>query len=106
MASAHDESPRAIRVAVAADRRGPDRVRETIDIARRCKTGVTDHDHPPRESDAWDSPDFCPFCGYGLSDGGPGFIDHVENDENEACRDRFEQWRENVADDIGGEWSG
>ncbi|RKD97415.1 DUF7501 family protein [Halopiger aswanensis] len=65
-----------------------------------------DYEHPTRDSSAWDNPDFCPFCGRELSDGGPGFIDHVSSDEHATCRQRFEQWRENVVTDIGDEWSG
>lgn len=64
------------------------------------------HDHPAPNSSEWNNPDFCPFCGQRLPDGGPGFIDHIEKGENATCRERFEQWRENVIDDIGGEWTG
>ncbi|WP_254522045.1 DUF7501 family protein [Natrinema caseinilyticum] len=67
---------------------------------------MAEHDHPAPNSPGWDNPDFCPFCGHRLPDGGPGFVDHIQNDANATCRDRFEEWRENVADDIGGEWSG
>lgn len=52
----------------------------------------------------WDDPDACPFCGARLPDGGPGFVNHIE--EREACRLGFERWRENAAGDIGGEWTG
>jgi hypothetical protein len=62
------------------------------------------HDHPPRDSSAWDNPDVCPFCGARLTDGGAGFMDHIAADE--ACRERFGAWREAVAGDIGGEWGG
>lgn len=65
-----------------------------------------DYDHPHPDSPDWDNPDFCPFCGKQLADGGPGFVDHIEREENDSCRERFELWRENVADDIGGDWSG
>lgn len=64
------------------------------------------HSHPDPDSPDWDNPDYCPFCGVQLADGGAGFIDHIEGDANEACRERFEEWRENVAGDVGGEWSG
>lgn len=67
---------------------------------------MNDYEHPTRDSPGWDDPDCCPFCGYELPDGGPGFVDHVGNDEYAFCRERFEQWRENVSDDIGEEWSG
>ena len=62
------------------------------------------HSHPPRESPDWTDPDFCPFCGEKLTDGGGGFIDHIE--EAPACEERFESWREGIVDDIDGEWSG
>ena len=61
-------------------------------------------DHPPRDSPAWDNPDCCPFCGAALSDGGGGFMDHIA--DAETCRERFLAWREQVRDDIGGEWGG
>jgi len=62
------------------------------------------HDHPdPGDSD-WDNADFCPFCGAELVDLGAGFIDHI--DDADTCRERFEDWRENIAGDIGGEWGG
>jgi len=62
------------------------------------------HSHPPRESDAWDNPDFCPFCGAELADAGQGFIDHI--DAMPTCKERFEAWREQVRSDVGSEWSG
>lgn len=52
----------------------------------------------------WIDPETCPFCGGPLSDGGGGFIDHVES--SPACMSNFDVWREQVADDMGGEWSG
>jgi hypothetical protein len=61
-------------------------------------------DHPPQSSPEWDNPDLCPFCGTALSDGGVGFIDHIE--EAPTCKERFEDWREAIRDDIGGEWGG
>lgn len=60
-------------------------------------------DTPSNEPD-WDRPDFCPFCGAKLVDGGLGFIDHLETAPD--CRERFEAWRERIAEDIGGEWGG
>ena len=63
-----------------------------------------EHSHPPRDSPDWERPDFCPFCGARLPDGGPGFMDHVA--EADTCRERFEAWRERVAEDIAGEWGG
>lgn len=67
---------------------------------------MNDYEHPSRDSPEWNSPDFCPFCGHELSDGGPGFIDHIEDDGHAFCSERFKQWRENVASDIGEEWTG
>lgn len=64
--------------------------------------GETDVDVPePRD---WSDPDRCPFCGAPLTDGGAGFMDHI--DEAEGCAVAFERWREGIAGDIGGEWSG
>ncbi|WP_425498811.1 DUF7501 family protein [Halorubrum rubrum] len=60
--------------------------------------------HPPRDSPEWDSPDLCPFCGVALSDGGIGFIDHIA--DAAVCEERFDAWREQIRDDIGGEWGG
>lgn len=59
-------------------------------------------DHPPRNSTDWENPDLCPFCGTGLSDGGIGFINHI--DDAQVCKERFEAWREQIRGDIGGEW--
>jgi hypothetical protein len=53
---------------------------------------------------SWDDPSTCPFCGAALSDPGAGFVDHL--DESAACTTEFETWREHVAGDIGGEWTG
>lgn len=64
---------------------------------------MSDHDHPDADSAEWDDPDFCPFCGAALSDGGAGFIDHTA--ERPTCAERFEAWRANVVADVGGEWS-
>lgn len=61
-------------------------------------------EHPARSDPNWDDPDSCPFCGTELADGGAGFVDHIGEDD--TCRERFEDWRENIVDDIGGEWSG
>jgi hypothetical protein len=62
------------------------------------------HSHPASDSPNWDDPDFCPFCGARLTDGGAGFMDHIETAD--TCRERFDDWRENIAGDVGGEWSG
>ncbi|WP_080510570.1 DUF7501 family protein [Halorubrum kocurii] len=61
-------------------------------------------DHPPRDSPEWNNPDLCPFCGAALSDGGVGFIDHIA--DAPKCEERFEAWRGQIRDDIGGEWGG
>lgn len=69
--------------------------------------GLTKHmdeAHPSRESPDWERPDYCPFCGVELADSGAGFVDHVA--ASPVCEERFEAWREAVADDIGGEWGG
>ncbi|WP_436930150.1 DUF7501 family protein [Halosimplex halobium] len=63
-----------------------------------------EHVHPEVGSQDWDNPDFCPFCGEQLPDGGAGFIDHTK--ESDTCRERFEVWRSNIADDVAGEWTG
>ncbi|WP_058366694.1 DUF7501 family protein [Haloparvum sedimenti] len=52
----------------------------------------------------WSDPNECPFCGAALADPGAGFVDHVA--ENPDCDRRFETWRDRVAGDMGGEWSG
>ena len=58
-------------------------------------------ERPPTD---WDDPETCPFCHASLPDGGPGFISHI--DDHPRCRRDFDQWRENVAGDIKGEWAG
>lgn len=60
--------------------------------------------HLPSDSPAWDDPDYCPFCGAALTDGGAGFMDHVE--DSDACADRFESWLDPVREDMDGEWGG
>ncbi|SDM96787.1 hypothetical protein SAMN04487949_3014 [Halogranum gelatinilyticum] len=52
----------------------------------------------------WDTPDACPFCGGHLTDGGAGFIDHI--DDNPSCAEEFHDWRSMVASDMSGEWGG
>jgi nucleotide-binding universal stress UspA family protein len=59
---------------------------------------------PSTDETRWDDPERCPFCGGGLEDGGPGFISHIRT--SPECAAAFGTWREQVADDIGGEWSG
>jgi hypothetical protein len=65
---------------------------------------MEDHSERPRERPVWERPDFCPFCGRGLADGGAGFIDHLI--DAPECEERFDAWRERVTEDIGGEWGG
>ena len=55
-------------------------------------------------SESWNDPNRCPFCGAALASPGAGFIDHV--DDSPACETEFEHWRENVAGDVTGGWSG
>lgn len=62
------------------------------------------HSHPSPDSPDWDNPDFCPFCGEALPDGGAGFMDHVS--EAPSCRERFDAWREAISGDMDGEWIG
>lgn len=61
-------------------------------------------DAPARDDTEWNSPEQCPFCGAPLTDGGSGFIDHI--DATPGCRERFESWIDRVRDDIEGEWIG
>lgn len=53
---------------------------------------------------AWDDPERCPFCLAELEDAGAGFISHLE--ESPVCSDGFDRWRDAVAGDMRGEWSG
>jgi len=50
----------------------------------------------------WKDPEHCPWCGAAIRDGGAGFIDHIK--VSAECEAAFEAWRENIADDIRGEW--
>ncbi|MGM0604844.1 MAG: DUF7501 family protein [Halobacteriota archaeon] len=52
----------------------------------------------------WNGTERCPFCQSELADPGAGFVDHLE--ESSRCDAGFEQWREHIAGDIGGEWIG
>lgn len=56
------------------------------------------------DAPVWDAPDYCPFCGTALSDGGAGFVDHLDGFPD--CERRFAEWVERVREDIGGEWGG
>lgn len=51
---------------------------------------------------SWGDPEQCPFCEGDLTDGGPGFMDHIS--DRPDCRAGFETWRERVTRDVGGEW--
>jgi hypothetical protein len=53
---------------------------------------------------SWENPTTCPFCGETIRDPGVGFVEHI--DESRACNEAFETWRDRVASDMGGEWSG
>lgn len=66
-------------------------------------TGTATGDGDMRD---WGETDECPFCGTGIPDAGAGFIDHIRADENTACREQFNQWRNNIANDMAGGWPG
>lgn len=53
---------------------------------------------------SWSDPESCPFCGGALASPGAGFVDHV--DDHPDCAERFDEWRERVANDVRGGWSG
>lgn len=55
-------------------------------------------------SETWTDPNQCPFCGQALSSPGEGFVRHL--DESEACDGAYDVWRQRIADDIRGGWSG
>lgn len=52
----------------------------------------------------WDDPSVCPFCTTELENPGEGFVTHLR--ESPVCEQGFEEWRNSVTNDIGGEWSG
>lgn len=52
----------------------------------------------------WSDPNHCPFCGAELSNPGAGFIDHLGT--NADCESGFETWRQHIAGDVPGGWSG
>ena len=58
-------------------------------------------DVDPRAVD-WDDPKQCPWCRATIEDGGAGFVAHIE--ENPDCAAAFEEWRNNVVEDVGAEW--
>jgi hypothetical protein len=89
------KTPAEIAADLDVDEATVERVLETHDEAAVVEAA---------EATDWDDPDACPFCGAHLVDGGAGFVDHIA--ESEPCRLGFEQWRENVAGDVGGEWGG
>lgn len=51
---------------------------------------------------SWDDPRMCPFCNESLASGGTGFIDHL--DDSTVCQVGFDQWRDRIRQDMGGEW--
>lgn len=55
-------------------------------------------------ADSWSDPDRCPFCGAQLASPGAGFVSHTK--ENRDCAAAFERWRDRIADDVTGGWSG
>ena len=59
---------------------------------------------PDTSTPTWSNPNVCPFCGTELADPGAGFVDHLA--DSNGCKDGFELWRGNIADDIAGGWSG
>lgn len=65
---------------------------------------MTANDHPAPTSDNWANPDLCPFCGIRLEDGGAGFMHHI--DDAPVCKERFDDWKEQISGDMGGEWGG
>lgn len=80
--------------------------RLAVDTVALPATSMSDDDHPPSDAPNWDNPDYCPFCGQALVDGGAGFYDHIQKEANDTCQERFEAWRENIAGDVDGEWGG
>ncbi|MGM0591710.1 MAG: DUF7501 family protein [Halobacteriota archaeon] len=59
---------------------------------------------PIASESRWEDPMRCPFCDDDLVDGGAGFIAHISRIP--SCRSAFDDWREQVANDVGGEWGG
>ncbi|MFB6139987.1 MAG: hypothetical protein ABEJ26_06085 [Halosimplex sp.] len=55
-------------------------------------------------TDSWSDPDRCPFCEARLASPGAGFVDHTS--DNPDCAAKFETWRDQVAGDVRGGWSG
>jgi len=55
-------------------------------------------------SETWTDPNQCPFCGREIPSPGEGFVRHIE--ESSTCDGAYRVWRERVADDIRGGWSG
>ncbi|WP_152419373.1 DUF7501 family protein [Halobiforma nitratireducens] len=77
-----------------------DRV-ETI-LEQRGRLEVDPDDSLEAADREWDDPRRCPFCGDPIADGGPGFVDHV--DETDECAVAFSRWREGIAGDVAEEW--
>lgn len=55
-------------------------------------------------SETWTDPGRCPFCGEPLASPGAGFVAHL--DDSDDCEAAFDTWRERVAGDVRGGWSG
>lgn len=73
-------------------------------ITQRVRGESRSTDGRRRRAHVWDDPNRCPFCGEAIANGGPAFIEHVKREP--ACETDFAEWRDSVADDIGGEWGG
>lgn len=58
----------------------------------------------PTPEPTWSDTEACPFCGTGLADPGAGFIDHL--DDSDTCERGFDEWRQQIAGDMKGGWSG
>lgn len=66
--------------------------------------GVSLNGRAPSRLAGLGSPDFCPFCGN--SPRWPGIRRARPEGANAACRQRFEQWRTAIVDDVEGERGG
>lgn len=55
-------------------------------------------------TETWTDLHRCPFCGEYIPSPGKGFMIHIS--EAAECDADFEMWREHVAEDIQGGWTG
>jgi hypothetical protein len=55
-------------------------------------------------TETWSDPDRCPFCGAEIASPGAGFVDHVADSPD--CETAFGTWRDRIANDVQGCWSG